>query len=70
MVKVGEKVEKKFQTEKKVRQECPLSPMLFNLLIADIEKEFGKDEVKGGENKGKKTEDMRMIWQYWQKRRA
>lgn len=37
-----------------VRQECPLSPLLFNLLIADIEKEMGKVKwggVKVGKSK-------------------
>lgn len=33
LVRIGEKVKKKFWTEKKVRQGCPLSLMLFNLLI-------------------------------------
>lgn len=58
MVKIEEKVEKKFWTEKGVRQECPLNPMLFNLLIADIQREFGKDEMKGSKNREKETEDI------------
>jgi len=38
---VGE-VRKGFWMAKKVKQGSPLSPMLFNLLIADLKEEIGK----------------------------
>lgn len=37
-VRVGGEVEEKFWTAKGVRQRCSLSPMLFNILMADVEK--------------------------------
>jgi len=36
-VKVGSKMGKRFWTEKGVRQGCSPNPILFNLMIADIE---------------------------------
>jgi len=57
VVKVGSKMGKRFWTEKGVRQGCPLSPILFNLIadIEDIKKELGR-ERRGGRNKrGKKV---------------
>lgn len=41
VVRVEGKLGKRFWTTKEVRQWCPLTPMLFNILIADIEKELG-----------------------------
>jgi len=46
-VKVGRKVGECFWTARGVRQGCPLSPMLFNILLADVEERMG--EVKWGE---------------------
>lgn len=43
-IKIGGEIEKEFQTRRKVRQECPLSPSLFNILIADLEEELKRRE--------------------------
>lgn len=42
VMRVGNRVGKKFWTEKGVKQGCPLSPLLFNLLIADMEEGLGR----------------------------
>lgn len=34
-----------------VRQDCLLSPLLFNLLMADLEEEMGRVKWRGGESK-------------------
>lgn len=34
-------------TRKYVRQECPLNPILFNIMIADLKSELGKEGVGG-----------------------
>jgi len=43
-----------FWTERGVRQGCPMSPILFNILMSDIEEEMGKiswEGIKLGERK-------------------
>jgi len=53
-VRVGENVGEWFWTGRGVRQGCPLSPSMFNLLTADLEQEMGKSGwggVKLGEGK-------------------
>ena len=52
-VKVGKESGEVFWTGKGVRQGCPLSPMLFNLLTADMEEELRKGKW-GGVRVGKK----------------
>lgn len=68
-VRVGKDVGESFWTARRVRQRSPLSPMLFNMLLADIEEEMGR--VKWGELSWGKEEfirfRMRMIWYCWRK---
>lgn len=45
-VRVGREVGDTFWTARGVRQGCPLSFLLFNVMLADVEEEMGK--VKGG----------------------
>lgn len=52
---MGGEIGEEFWTEKGLRQECLLSPMLFNVLMAD-EKEVSK-RVKG-ESKIKRIESI------------
>lgn len=41
-VRVGREVGESFWTALGVRQRCPLSPILFKLMMADLEEEMGK----------------------------
>ena len=45
-VRIGEETGESFWLARGLRQGCPLSPILFNLLIANLEEEMGK--VKWG----------------------
>lgn len=46
-VKVGEEFGDSFWTAREVRQRYPLSSILFNILIADVEKQMGKVKWRG-----------------------
>jgi len=51
-VKVGEKIGQNFWTTREVRQGCPMSPYLFNLVLADVEEVLRRGGcVKLGEEK-------------------
>lgn len=41
-VRVREKTGECFWTARRMRQDCPLNPLLFNILLADLEEEMGK----------------------------
>ncbi|XP_068993226.1 golgin subfamily A member 6-like protein 24 [Neodiprion pinetum] len=47
-VRSGGKVREAFWTARGVRQGCPLSPHVFNLLLADLEEEMGRGRRVGG----------------------
>lgn len=49
-VMIGESMGENFWTTGRVRQGCPLSPLLFNLLMADMKREMGR--VGSGEHIG------------------
>ncbi|KMQ89458.1 rna-directed dna polymerase from mobile element jockey-like protein [Lasius niger] len=53
-VRAGKRIGEKFWTARGVRQVCPISPTLFNILIADLEEEMergGWGGVRLGERK-------------------
>lgn len=45
-VRVGGSVEEDFWTARGIEQGCSLSPLLFNLLIADLEEEMETDKTR------------------------
>jgi len=46
-VRVGGETGKSFWSIRGVRQGCPLTPILFNILLADLEEEMGKVKWEG-----------------------
>lgn len=45
VIKVGSKRSKIFWTTKRVRQRCPMSPVLFNIYLRDLEEEMRKEQT-------------------------
>lgn len=41
-IRTGESIRENFWTAREVRQECPLSPLLFNIMMADLEETMGR----------------------------
>ena len=70
-VKVGGETGENFWTSKGLRQGCPLSPILFNLLIADVEEELRKGNWGGVKIGGRRICSLAyaMIWCCWQGKR-
>lgn len=53
-VRIGEEISEEFWTGRRVRQGCPLSPLLFNIMIADLRENLAKERwggIKLGEGK-------------------
>lgn len=48
MIRTKEETTSSFRTEKGMRQRCELSPTLFNLYIADVDKYLEKKGIGGG----------------------
>lgn len=46
-MRVGEKMGEEFWTARGVRQGCPLSPLFFNIFLADLEEELGRVKWEG-----------------------
>lgn len=51
---MGKKIREEFWTSRGVRQGCPLSPHLFNILLADLEEEMKKGGWRGVKLREKK----------------
>lgn len=47
-MRVGGELGGSFLTARGVRQGCPLSPLLFNIVIANLEEEMGKVKWREG----------------------
>lgn len=51
---MGGEIEEGFWTVRGVRRGCPLSPLLFNILMANIEEEMGRVNWRGFRIRGKR----------------
>lgn len=46
-VRIGKEMGEVFWTARGVRQGCPLSPIIFNIVLMDLEEEMGKVKWRG-----------------------
>jgi len=47
MIRTGQELTKSFRTTKKVRQGCVMSPLLFNMYMAELEERLERREIEG-----------------------
>lgn len=57
IIKIGKRKTEEFWTKNGVRQDCPVSLMLFNIYIMDLEEELKKEQT-GGREGNRMGEDM------------
>ena len=57
-VRVGESVSESFWTERGVRQGCPLSPLVFNVCMADLEERLREEGWGGVKMGGEKVYEL------------
>jgi len=47
IIRIGDKKSQEFWTVRGLKQRCPLSPMLFNIYVLDLEEEMEKEQIRG-----------------------
>jgi len=47
IIRIGDKKSEEFWTVRGLKQRCPLSPMLFNIYVLDLEEEMEKEQIRG-----------------------
>ncbi|KMQ90761.1 rna-directed dna polymerase from mobile element jockey-like protein [Lasius niger] len=59
MIRIGKEESEVFWTERGVKQECPMSPTLFNIYIGDLEEEMRRGQIGGIKINRKKVRSIR-----------